>query len=192
MAKIDENFLHFLHIQVWSGYYDAEEIFDRAFEALEEEWYDATTDDIDDKALKTLIDKEFEQKRKDEQSWPAKTDCDRLTQAFDELTNLGILALENAGYTMDEGWSDFREAAELEDDVRGGCFFHGQDLERAVSGEGLLLAFGATDGGNDATIAREVVEVLKRHGFSPTWDGDPQKRIELPINWQKKSVSVKA
>jgi hypothetical protein len=72
---------------------------------------------------------------------------------------------------------------------RGGCFYHFQDLERAVHDKGLLLGFGtfgerAGRVDADRALAAEIVEVLCAHGVPASWDGDPAKRIAIaPFPW---------
>src|SRR6185369_4306469 len=39
-----------------------------------------------------------------EATWDEETVNDRIDEAFDELTDSGIVALQNAGYTMSDGW----------------------------------------------------------------------------------------
>jgi len=63
---------------------------------------------------------------------------DRIRRAFAELNKRGIVALQNAGMTMSDGWEDANETATSS--TRGATFYHRQDLERAMHGEGLLLA----------------------------------------------------
>jgi hypothetical protein len=188
---VSDDLLHFLGLKVWSGFYDEDEILERALEAIDEEWFE-DNDSLDEDTLSDMISKAMLKKEKVEKAWPSETDCDRLGKAFRELTLLGIVSVENAGYTMDEGWEDYRQAVDdsgwERDAVRGGCFYHGQDLERAVLGYGIDLAFGSTKGGDEADVAigREIVEVIAKHGFSPTWNGTPEQRISFPINWQRR------
>ena len=110
----------------------------------------------------------------------------RLKRAFKALNERGIVAVENAGYTMSDGWEDVNEvAAKLADagnTPRGGAFYHGQDRERAERGEGVHLTFGAYVEGKgqdraSLAIAKEIVVVLKEHGFKPVWNGTLEQRI---------------
>jgi hypothetical protein len=114
----------------------------------------------------------------------------RIDAAFDELNARGIVALQNAGYTQSDGWSDVNQIAaerlEIGGASRGGCFYHFQDLERAVRGEGLMLGFGAfgapPDRRDQAAIAigKEIVAVLEKHGVPTHWTGEPTARISIP------------
>ena len=77
-----------------------------------------------------------------------------MDEAFDELNASGIIALQNTGMTMSDGLEDVGAALHERPrgTVRGYCFYHGQDLERAVNQEGLWLAFGDLNDQADAKI----------------------------------------
>jgi predicted DNA-binding WGR domain protein len=109
----------------------------------------------------------------------------RLRAAFAALNSMGIVALENAGYTQSDGWDDVNEiATRLADSgkrPRAGVFYHGQDVVRGRRGEGLMLTFGSyaardTDADSIA-VGHVIVDVLKSHGFEPKWDGTLSTRI---------------
>lgn len=199
--------------RVWSGFYSAEEILEEVLEFLVESVYQDADDADDDESeepeesqeiaveeveverLRQVIEQQFNQKRQSEATWPKLTDCDRLSAAFAELTQRGIVSLENAGYTISDGWSDWDETITNDwhakgrlNEVRGGCFYHGQDLERAVQGAGLNIAFSAISGedADGLAIGREIVEVLEKHDFKPTWNCSISERIFVPIVWQKR------
>lgn len=137
-----------------------------------------------------------------EATWPARTENDAIAAAFRELMEKrGIVALENAGYTMSDGWSDVNQIAtdltELGRKPRGATFYHGQDLERAVAGKGLLLAFGAYEDdearadAQSLVIARDIVDTLKRHGVDASWDGTLDQRIRIaPFEWRKRARKI--
>jgi len=174
---------------VWSGFYDAPEVREIVLEEIFE------PGEVDPEWVEKQIDGEFVRKLEVERAWPVVTDCDKLDRAFDELNGMGIIALQNAGYTQDEGIEDVTEMYEElggEDSlVEGYCFYHGQDLERAVDGQGLLLTFGDILG-NEAKgeeIGERIVEVLHQHGLAVNWSGTIDERIELPeIEWRRRNV----
>lgn len=136
-----------------------------------------------------------DEQRAAEATWTEPTTNDRITEAFAALEDRGIVALENAGYTMSDGWSDCNEAAADLPDARGATFFHGQDVERGVRGEGLMLAFGAYvegDGHEAASVAigREIVEVLEAHGVPTEWNGSVKTRITIrPFEWRRRQFT---
>jgi hypothetical protein len=118
---------------------------------------------------------------------PTKTGRQRLNAVFAELNTRGIVAMQNAGYTMSEGWEDVNEEATAIRDrtgkpPRGATFYHGQDRERVRRGEGTHLTYGAYATGKrhvpqSLAIAAEIVEVLKAHGFKPKWNGKIEERV---------------
>lgn len=119
--------------------------------------------------------------------WPDVTDCDRLDAVFSALSSKGIVTLQNAGYTQSDGHSDVAEAYHdhpHKDRLIGYCFYHGQDLERAVVGEGLYLAFGPMDASREASegpsIGALIAEELRRGGLEVVWDGTFDQRIFVP------------
>ncbi|RKP47591.1 DUF6891 domain-containing protein [Trinickia fusca] len=171
---------------VWSGFYTSELVH----EMLE----DVLDDECDEELLRDLIDPEFEKKAEAEATWPATTDYDRLNQVFDVLHEKGICALHNAGYTMSDGFSDVSEAiaAAPPGEYQAFCFYHGQDVERAIAGHGLMLAFGSLDTteANSLAAARVIVDDLREAGFKVVWDGTVNTRISLPeLDWKKRQES---
>lgn len=172
---------------VWSGFYDVEEVqeilLDEIFQPGE----------LDEAWAASAIKAEFMRKKEVEGAWPLMTDCDRLDSAFDELNDNGIIALQNAGYDQDQGIEEvtevYHEQGGADSPVEGYCFYHGQDLERAVDGEGLLLTFGDIQGddGRGVDIGHRIVETLARHGLAVSWSGTIDERIELPeIEWRRR------
>jgi hypothetical protein len=174
---------------VWSGFYDAHAVREIVVEEIFE------PGEVDPEWVEQSIDMEFARKLEVERAWPIVTDCDKLDRAFDELNETGIIALQNAGFTQDEGIEDitaeYQELGGEDSPVEGYCFYHGQDLERAVDGEGLMLTFGDILG-EDAKgleIGERIVEVLHRHGLAVEWAGTIDQRIELPeIEWRRRYV----
>jgi hypothetical protein len=170
---------------VWSGFYDAGDVNEMIDDILEE--------DADEKMLRAAVPEEFARKAAAEKSWPAETDCDRLDAGFELLNAEGIIALQNAGYTMSDGISDVSEVLyeRGEEGIAGYCFFHGQDFERVLNGEGLNLAFGDRfdNPADKAAIGKRVQEVLETKGFVIDWNGDPEKRLHIPqFDWKRRSA----
>ena len=183
MNDTDKYILDTIRTYVWSGFYDTDDVHQEIDDILE--------DDADEVMLRSAVAIEFEKKAVSEASWPDETDCDRLNQVFDQLNAKGIIALQNAGYTMSDGLSDVGEELHQRgrESTSGYCFYHGQDLERAVSGGGLMLAFGDLD--DDKTgkteIGISVRDVLESNGFTTEWNGDPETRINIPnIDWKRR------
>ncbi|WP_436771278.1 DUF6891 domain-containing protein [Yinghuangia sp. YIM S09857] len=200
--------------------------------------------DVDDAALARLVAELvpyarelLRRERAAEESLEGATANDLIDRAFAELRAERIVALQNAGLTISDCWSDAEEEAgvladEIRDaeeeaswgdgdaaaerdggaedgkgdfgdeggsrwgGVRGAVFYHGQDLARAVRGEGLYLGFGAfAEDGEDAAdmavrslaVARTAVDVLARHGVPVEWDGTVEQRLFVPpFNWRRR------
>jgi hypothetical protein len=174
---------------VWSGFYDAPEVRDIILEDIFE------PGEVEPAWVEGQIDEEFARKLQVERAWPLVTDCDKLDRAFDELNDSGIIAIQNAGYTQDEGMEEVTEAWQEDggedSGAEGYCFYHGEDLERAVDGEGLMLTFGDIlgDESKGEEIGARIAEVLHRHGLAVTWSGTIEERIELPeIEWRRRNL----
>lgn len=175
---------------VRSGFYEPDEIADTLCNDVFE------PDTLDETWVHEQIELEWKRKLAEEASWTTVTDCDRLDQAFAELEQSHVIALQNAGYTQSDGIEDITEvwhdAGQGNSPIIGYCFYHGQDLERAVDGEGLMLTYGDILGTDDRglEVGRIIQQVLDRHGLRTEWDGTVQQRINIPnIRWQKRSAT---
>jgi len=85
------------------GLYDAPEVRDILLEDIFE------PGEVEPAWVEAQIDEEFARKLQVERAWPLVTDCDKLDRAFDELNDAGIIAIQNAGYTQDEGMEEVTE-----------------------------------------------------------------------------------
>lgn len=185
MNEDEEYILDSIKGWVWSGFYSKGDISEMIYDILEE--------GCDEDMLHAAIEREIEKKRLAEKEWPEVTDFDRLHRVFYKLHEDGICALHNAGYTMSDGFEDVSEA--VHDAPKGHyhsfCFYHAQDVERAVNGLGLMIAFGAleSDGENSIQAGTRIAESLSKAGFKVDWDGTINTRIILPeIEWQKRAA----
>jgi hypothetical protein len=176
---------------VWSGFYEEAEILEIVTEEVFEQG------EIDEEWALARIRDETTQKALDEASWPDVTDCDRLDDAFAMLNQSGIIAIQNAGYTQSDGIDEiseiYRELGGESSSVEGYCFYHGQDLERAVDGNGLMLTFGDILGTDEkgAEIGMRIVTILQRCGLDVQWPGSIDTRIEIPdICWQRRTLTT--
>src|SRR5579863_9667476 len=95
---------------------------------------------------------------------------------------MGIIALHRAGADISDGLHDVREEHKRrERGVIGYCFYHDQDVARAILGQGLMLAFGDMQD-NEAKsieIGRRIVREIERVGFAVDWSGTKEKRIRV-------------
>ena len=73
--------------------------------------------------------------------------------------------------------------------IRGYCFYHGQDVEHALNGRGLMLAFGDfnDDKAAKAEIGSTVQTVVESHGLTTQWNGDSETCVAIPnIDWKRR------
>jgi hypothetical protein len=179
----------FVRTQVAAGYTPVAEIAGEAVEAFA----DGTVDPERLRAAAlAVVDQVSAAHRAEQRTWPATTDCDRLDAAFAALETSGIVARQHfsccgtcgAHEIMDE----MNQAGKAGRQVRGYTFFHLQDTEHAVAGEGLYLSYGSLDSDQAASVAvgHEVMAALHREGLQPAWNGKIAHRILLPLRWQRR------
>ncbi|MBC8074125.1 MAG: hypothetical protein IAG13_37745 [Deltaproteobacteria bacterium] len=182
---------------VRGGFLDAEQIADEIAEWVADELDDEEATD----ELVQLATTKLAALREAEATWTQRTTNDAIDAAFAELEAAGIIALQNAGYTQTEGWEDVAQAADERVPkrgvpLRGAVFYHGQDLERGVAGQGLMIAFGAFEDGprheaESLAIARELCEMLTRHGVAHVWNGSIDQRVGVtPFAWQRRRFTT--
>ena len=110
----------------------------------------------------------------------------------DELEDRGVICRQdftccgNCGVA--EIGVELNEAERRGIHVRGYAFYHQQDTERAVEGDGVYLNYGAEKEGEAAAlaIAREIITTLKHHGLEPNWNGSIGQRIHVPLVWRRR------
>jgi hypothetical protein len=181
---------------VWGGFWPDDEIGWR----ITDEYLDP--DDLSEEDIAWVNDEVARvcaEKRAAEASWPAQTEFDRLESVFAQLRAEKILALHQAGNSNSDGFSDLREAYHAaggrESGIWGGCFYHSQDVDRAVRAGDLYLAYtGAMipqpelRAENTLKVAGRIVELLRAAEFDAQWDGNPDTRISLEMGqWRKRS-----
>jgi len=172
--------------QVRSGFKERE----RIIEIFCEEMY--APGELEPTEVEAAVDAAIGAHESEKATWPSVTDCDQLDEVFAALNRRGVVALQNAGYTQSDGYDDCVQAYEAlgnKHRVVGYCFYQGQDLERAVEGGGLYLAFGPIDPKDEEkkgpAVGKIVVEELERAGFKANWDGTFKTRICIPIfDWK--------
>jgi hypothetical protein len=179
----------FIKVQVAAGYAPLDEIIEDATGLFTDAGLDPGAVSH---AARTVSDQILAAHRAEQASWPAPTDNDRLDAAFAELDGNGILARQHFACCETCGAREIHdELDQAEKDgrpMRGFTFFHRQDTEHAVGGEGLYLSFGSADRDKTAAVAigHEVVETLGRHGLTPAWNGRQVHRISLPLVWHRR------
>jgi Domain of unknown function (DUF6891) len=179
----------FIRIQVAAGFAPADDVVEDAVDVFADTTLAPT-------ALRgaaaTLAEQAVAAHRAEQATWPATTDCDRLDAAFAALDAIGIVARQHFSCCATCGATEIHDemdrVAKDGQMVRGYTFFHVQDTEHAVDGDGLFLSYGAADRDKDRGIAigHEVVAALSEQGLNPAWNGRHANRIGLSIIWQRR------
>jgi hypothetical protein len=125
-------------------------------------------------------------------TWTQRTDCDRLDEAFAALEADGIVARQH--FTCcntcgsSEIWDEIASVRDAGGTVRGYAFYHVQDTDRAVDGDGLYLGYGATEEGEAAAlaVAHDIVAELARQGLRTSWTGSWDQRIAVTLDWHRR------
>jgi hypothetical protein len=137
-------------------------------------------------------------RRREQASWPATTDCDRLDAAFEELNSMGIMArhhwqcCQNCGHSVMPDEFERLQGSWSGVPITGYVFYHIQDTESAVAGHGMCFAFGAIgpadDGSDEATlrIARAARDILEQFGLAVEWNGAINRRPRVRLIWQRR------
>lgn len=189
-------FKHDVALIVKSGFRTRDEALSEAVEVAD------FTCDIDDDAVRAIVDETFEALLEDEKTWPEITDFDRLSAAFDALERRGFVALHNPHSAP----SSASYIAEVAHEKSGGAtagkhyavFYNTQSLERAIEGSGLCIDFMAFPdnpkyvNSHTAWMAAGmmVVEALEAQGLTTEWSGDPSENVLLHMHWQKRHITV--
>jgi hypothetical protein len=146
------------------------------------------------------VDAAFEAQAADESRWEL-TDNDRISRAALALEANGIVFRENFTCCQTCGFGEIgdeiRRAAQLGSNVRGFTFFHWQDTESAVNGQGLCLSFGAVGELSEVdypaaalAIGREVTDALLREGLEVRWPEALTRRIALTVRWRRRRFTA--
>lgn len=181
-----------IELEVRSGYRNESEIIDEFRHGLEHGDGLAPEDVA---RFTEELERRLGEQRELEATWSDVTPNDRIDRAFEQLIAQGIIAEQDAGSTMSDGWSIVGELNEDYPDAWGATFFHRQDVQRGVAGMGLQLAFGALvesdeNAAQSERLARQVVEVLNQHGVATSWSGDLEDRIEIaPFAWRRRRTT---
>jgi len=162
------------------------------FESIRDMFYNE--EDFDEAWLKEQISEKYLKHQNESLSWAHPTDFEKLAIIFDELIRENIVCLHNAGYTKSDGEGDCMETIERLDELgirsEGFCYYHSQDLARAVNPEihNLYLGFDSTtQDDNDALfIANKIITKLKAMGFVTYWPETVDQRIEIKNFYWKK------
>jgi hypothetical protein len=175
-----------INTSIKSGFYDKDDIFNNVEDYLYEIPYDKEW-------TKLQIENIYAARVKEQESWEAVTDFDKLVQTFDKLNSNGIISLHNAGMTKQDGESDCQEIYQEQKKngivATGFCYYHWQDIERVVEDGNLFIGFGDfKDNDKDAlVVGNQIASTLESVGLKLNWDKTVKTRIEIiNLKWQKR------
>lgn len=193
MTENEEFIYESIVSQIRMGFLSLDEIKENIIEEIEDNEFE---NEISEEWAFEHIDKEWESLITESKHWKNPTDTERLIKAFDELCDVNIIALHNAGFTTSDGEY---EVVEVERELRknriasdGYCFYHEQDLSRAIEklseNPSLYIAFQKVDNSNDEVtigIGNKVADILKKNNFDIEWDGTATTKIKISnFRWQ--------
>jgi hypothetical protein len=173
---------------VAAGYESPQEILQSAADYI--------GDDLDprvvDEKVGPMLERAIAAHAAAEAKWPPATDYDRLNAAFASLERNGVVARENftccGTCGSAEIWEEIDAARDAGHAVQGYAFFHMQDTESAVDGDGLYLNYGAVEEGEAAAleVGTMIVSEIERNGLKIDWDGSWDKRIGVSLDWKRR------
>ncbi|MGH8816764.1 MAG: DUF6891 domain-containing protein, partial [Achromobacter pestifer] len=112
----------------------------------------------------------------------------RLDVLFASWTEAGLVALQDAGTTQSDGFSDcaeiFHERGGATAGLHGFCFYTRQDRNRAKKEGRLDLAFWGAPEGADADMLRVgelIVRTAEATGLPVAWNGSSARRPTLVL-----------
>lgn len=107
----------------------------------------------------------------------------RIGAIFDALTQAGLVTMQDAGTTQEDGFSDCAEEffarGGVQANLHGFCFYSRQDLNRAKRTSQLALAFwGSPDGApkDMERVGKLIVDSFINAGFKVDWNGSGNMR----------------
>ncbi|MDJ1483622.1 hypothetical protein QNI16_24195 [Cytophagaceae bacterium YF14B1] len=187
----------FEHIDAYVkyGFYDVEDIcFDLEFILMEE----IDEEKFTEVWLQKEVEKRYNKQLQKEKSWSGVVSFDRLATAFDVLSTHRIITLHKAGYTTQEGEEI---ACNVYDELKakgikanGYCYYHTQDVERAMGDiQNLYIRYGDFQGDDDKCqqVGKLIVTELKKQNLEVHWSESINDTIEIkPFLWQKRHDGI--
>jgi hypothetical protein len=179
-----------LRRDIATGFYDLGQIRETAVDVYgDDEQYTPSEVEREVRRMLSTLISEHEAAQK---TWPARTDCDRLDAAFVALENDGVVARQNfsccGSCGSSEIWDEVQVVRNAGGPTRGYVFYHQQDTESAIEGDGLYLNYGScNDGEKEALgVAAMIVAQLEAHGLITKWNGTWNQRIGIEIDWKRR------
>lgn len=179
-----------IYTQVRSGFYSIEDIQTSILDEIED---NGCADEVSEEWAYEQIEKVYEELLQESKSWHHPNHTERLIAAFDEMAENKIIALHFPGYTNEDGEYEVEEVERtlIDNDTKsvGYCFYNGEDLEKAIKGDGLYLHFQKLNNVNDVItkeLAQKIIQILQKHQLEVEWNGKAISPIFLPkFVWQK-------
>jgi hypothetical protein len=191
MTENEEFIYESIFNQVRMGFLSLDEIEENILEEIEDNGFE---DEISEQWANNTIKNEYQKVLNESKNWIKPTDTEKLIAAFHELAKENIIALHNAGYTTSDG--EF-EVVEVETELNerqkasdGYCFYHEQDLSRAIELEdpSLYIAFQKINNSNDdvtISVGKKITQILEKNGLEVKWNEQATSKILLPnFKWQ--------
>lgn len=181
IEEVRENLVDSATILIASGYDSPEEILDKLIER-----FDDQEPPLDEEEIRATVTPMFAARRAEEATWPERTDNTLLDEAFAALRERGLTVEDNFTCCQSCGLSEI--GGQAAEDSPGYVFFHQQDTESAAAGYGLMLAYGAFGGDEEAStaIGHQTVDALRAAGLTVEWDGSIHKRILVRLEWRER------
>ena len=175
----------YIRTKVAAAFISADHIRESAVAVFADECEPETLDVFAEEEVRRAVEEHL----RAEMTWPAETDCERLDAAFADLERNGIVARQDFSCCGTCGAADIQGEMETAGtSTRGYTFYHMQDTDSAAEGYGLYLSYGSVEEGEGPAlaVARDVVEMLRKHRIGAEWDGSWLHRIRVPLTWQRR------
>jgi len=172
------------------GFHRPEDVLQMVLEAAEDE-----SEAVQPSTVAAVVERAWSERLREQRTWPAITDADRLAAAFAELDADGILARMNFTCCQTCALEAIADEVPPDESRRGFVYFHGQDAERLLDPDPSLYLgygeFGAVDAAShDAgmlAVAEQVRDTVDRHGLHMEWDGSIARRLCVTgLRWQRR------
>ncbi|MDR2281267.1 MAG: hypothetical protein LBE07_10490 [Gordonia sp. (in: high G+C Gram-positive bacteria)] len=194
--KLSDEDREYLTDQTWQLVLRGTDDVEEYLELFEEE---LDTAGVSEENATAFFESVIDQRRKQQASW-GDVPKSRLTEAFDELATIGVVAREDFTCCGTCGSAEIFDERDDSREWRGYVFYHSQDTDGIFDNRQTYLGYGAflpayfaeeqwvalSDTQKDAEYERivrelmsEVRAVLERHDIVVEWSGDLAVRIRL-------------
>ena len=189
MTELQREVLDIIEREIQFGFMEEDELLEEVLETFYDE-------DVDPKWIGTQVAERYRARQAEIAEWDPDEayDFDRLANAFDELSEGGIIAIHRAGFNDEDAIEELTVALKTlgEHGVRpkGYVYYHTGHLDKALDPDKpkLDLVFGAMT--KAPTQVKEVGNLitltLQRYGLDARWNGSGGDPIRIKdIDWVK-------